>query len=162
MNALADLVGSPAVQPAGSPEVPEVPALADAPQTPDIPEAPLRVLRGIKNGQIPGATIPEGAPPGKSGLTPEGLTQLGIDIYRPSSKGLAGVVFAPPLNAGGGASATAFTTAISRAATGHASRNPRVGTLWAGSRILVMTSCQQGRPSSSILSGRRPSCSATS
>lgn len=96
MNALSDLMpaGAPAAQiaPAGSPEIP---ALADKPALPDIPEAPLRVLRGIKNGQLPGAVIPEGAPAGKSGLTPEGLVELGIDVYRPKTKGLAGVVFAP-------------------------------------------------------------------
>lgn len=94
-NVIADLTGAEApvanIAPAGAP----IPALEDKPALPDVPEAPLRVLRGIKNGQIPGAVIPEGAPPGKSGLTPEGLVELGIDVYRPKTKGLAGVVFAP-------------------------------------------------------------------
>jgi len=91
-NVIEDLAGAP-VAPVAEPAASGVPAV-DAPAL-DIPEAPLRVLRGIKNGQLPGATIPEGAPPGKSGLTPDGLQAMGVNIYKPHSKGLAGVAYAP-------------------------------------------------------------------
>ena len=91
-NVIEDLAGAPVapvaeVAPSGVPAVDETPL--------DIPEAPLRVLRGIKSGQLPGATIPENAPPGKSGLTPDGLQAMGVNIYKPHSKGLAGVAYAP-------------------------------------------------------------------
>lgn len=88
-----------ATAPGATPETTKVPNpsnLSKAAQDPAT-HGPLAVLHAVATGKLPGVVVPHDAPKIKSTLTAQDIADVGVQIYRPMSKGLAAVLFNPKL-----------------------------------------------------------------
>jgi hypothetical protein len=77
-------------------KVPNPGNLGKAAQDPNA-HGPLAVLKAVATGQLPGVLVPHDAPKIKSTLTPQDITDVGVQMYKPVTKGLAVVLFNPKL-----------------------------------------------------------------